>query len=118
MTNDSTPLREGPVRAAVQALSDAVSEELGRILASARDYQRQLRQAIADSCLLSRKEAALHLNASAGQVDRWVKSGALEVVTLDRRPRFRLAELNRFVSVHAGKKRRRANRRSPEPGTG
>ena len=50
--------------------------------------------------LLSRK----HLDASTAQVDRWVNSGALEVATLDRRPRFRLAELNRFASVHSERK--------------
>ena len=104
------PLRTGPFDAATQVLADVIAEEMGRILASARDYERQLRQTIAESCLLSRDEAALHLDASVSQVDRWADSGALEVVTLDRRPRFALAELNRFVTFHSGRKKRRAKR--------
>jgi hypothetical protein len=99
-----------PLDAAVRLLGDAVAEELGRIFEMARNYEHQLQQTIAESCLLSRDEAALHLNASVSQVDRWADSGELEVVTLDRRPRFALAELNRFVVLHAGTKKRRAKR--------
>ena len=115
MSRVEIPLKEGLLHGAIETLGNAVAQELGEILASARSYERQIQQALADSRLLSRSEAASHLNASVSQVDRWVNSGLLEVVTLDRRPRFQLAELNRFVSIHSGRKNRRTIRPRNDP---
>lgn len=90
----------GPIQDSLQALAEAIEGELGRILQRARAHELQLQRTLAEATLLSRKQAALLLNCSMGKLDRLSLSGAIEVTYIDRRPRFRLVELNRFIAAH------------------
>jgi len=88
------------IQDSLQALAEAIEGELGRILQRARAHELQLQRTLADTTLLSRKQAALLLNCSMGKLDRLAAAGAIEVTYIDRRPRFRLVELNRFIAAH------------------
>jgi excisionase family DNA binding protein len=53
------------------------------------------------SSLLGRREAASRLACSLATLDRLVRSGALKVVYLDRRPRFRSDDLEALVRARS-----------------
>ena len=90
-----------PIHDRLQGLVQSIEEELGRVLQRAHDHELQMQRALADATLLGRKQAALLLNCSMGKLDRLASSGNIEVTYIDRRPRFRLVELNRFIATHS-----------------
>jgi len=67
----------------------------------AASYEIQFRKAIAEATLLTRENAAKMLACSLPELDRRVRDGELEVIHQDRRPRFRLTELQRSIEVHS-----------------
>ena len=103
-----------PIHDRLQALAQSMEEEFERILQRAHVHEVQLQRALAEATLLSRKQAALLLDCSMGKLDRLVSSGDIEVTYIDRRPRFRLVELNRFIAAHT----RSGMRRPRKPTSG
>jgi len=101
-----------PIHDRLQGLVQSIEEELGRVLQRAHDHEIQLQRSLADATLLGRKQAALLLDCSMGKLDRLASSGDIEVTYIDRRPRFRLVELNRFIAANTASGMRRSKKRT------
>jgi len=104
----------GPIHDSLQALIAAMEQEFAHILERARDHELRLQKAFADATLLSREQAARLLGCSVTQLDRLVTDGKLEVTYFDRRPRFPLVELQRFIAARTGKQPK-SRRRCRQP---
>ncbi len=78
-----------------------VEREVEALEAYVGEARRHLEDRIARLTLLSREEAARILGASVAQLDRWAASGQLARVQLDRRPRYRLGDIESFVEARA-----------------
>ena len=87
----------------LQALVSALEREIARILGDARDREVQFQETLAKSTLLTREEAARMLRCSTTKLDYLAAAGKLTVTVFDRRPRFQLSELQRFINAHTGK---------------
>ena len=86
---------------ALQDLLGAIKDEIEQICKRARDLERQAKQSFAEEMLLTKKEATRTMRMSASSLDRRIKCGEIEVIYFDRRPRFRLKEIARFIDAHA-----------------
>jgi hypothetical protein len=76
------------------------------------DVKVQIRESISNLTLVSKEEAASILGLSVAGVGRKMQSGALQVVYIDARPRFKLSELARFIDAHEKQEPRRRKRKA------
>jgi excisionase family DNA binding protein len=65
-----------------------------------------MRESLENITLLTREEAAQRLRMSSSQLDLLVKQGAISAIKFDRRPRFKLQEISRFLEAHTPRSRR------------
>lgn len=75
------------------------------------DVKEQVRESVAKMTLVSKVEAAKILGLSVAGVGRKMQAGALKVVYIDSRPRFKLTELARFIDAHEKLEPRRRKRK-------
>jgi hypothetical protein len=88
------------IQESLDALIDAYKRQFDEILLQVSDHQRSIREALERATLLTREEAAERLCMSLSNLDSLVKKGAITVVYCDRRPRFHLTEIVRFIEAH------------------
>jgi len=81
------------VRSASDVLISVLRTELEAALSRLRDAEHVAAEEIEGCRLLTKAQAAALLGCSRRQLDRWIVVGALPVVWLDRRPRFRPHDL-------------------------
>jgi hypothetical protein len=94
------------IQECADALLDAFRTQLEMILFRARDYERSIKESLESVTLLTREEAAQRLRMSSSQLDLLVKQGAIAATKFDRRPRFQLVEIARFLEAHTPRSRR------------
>jgi excisionase family DNA binding protein len=94
------------IKVCADALLDAFRCELEMILSRARGYERSIKESLESVTLLTREEAAQRLRMSSSQLDLLVKQGAIAATKFDRRPRFKLQEIARFLEAHTPRSRR------------
>lgn len=76
-----------------------VEKEIADLYRHVKQVRAAFDQAVAQATLRSREQTAEILQASSAQVHRWTASRQLRVVELDRRPRYRLQDIEDFVAA-------------------
>ena len=100
----SSPISEIPAPAASPRLSlsarvQLIESEIEELYQHIKKVRLEFDQAVSVATLRSREQAAEILNASPAQVGRWTASRELAVVELDRRPRYRLQDIESFAAA-------------------
>jgi excisionase family DNA binding protein len=98
------------IQQCADALLDAFRRELEMILLRARDHERSIQESLENVTLLTREEAAQRLRMSSSHLDLLVKQGAISAIKYDRRPRFKLKEICRFLEAHTPRSPRERTR--------
>ncbi len=98
------------IKECADALLDAFRRQLEAILLRARDHERSMKESLENVTLLTREEAAQRLRMSSSQLDLLVKQGAISAIKFDRRPRFKLQEICRFLEAHTPRSSRARSR--------
>ena len=107
-----SPLRQSQdgtsrsVQECLDALADAFKRQLDEILLRAHDHEHSLKKALDSVTLLTRGHTAKRLSTSLSALDRMVKNGEIAVTYIDRRPRFHISEITRFIEAHTHPSRR------------
>jgi hypothetical protein len=84
----------------------ALKRQLDEAFQRVHDYEQKLKEALDSVTLLSRDHTAKRLSKSKSALDQMVKKGEIAVTYIDRRPRFHLPEIARFIEAHTHKSRR------------
>jgi hypothetical protein len=108
------PAQQGPqasrLTEALAATLDAFREDLDHVLSEATEYARRVGRALDGVTLLTKAEAAKRMTISIANLDRKVASGEIEATYLDRRIRFKLTEVLRFIDLRTGPSNRKRRR--------
>jgi len=75
-----------------------LEEEIAALYQHVKQLRLKFDLEMVAATLRSVDHACIILDASKAQVARWTRSGKLRVVDLDRRPRYRLADLQAFAA--------------------
>jgi hypothetical protein len=95
--HDQAPVEATPLVRSLVEQAREIEVELAKFLERIQQAGLEFEKAVAAATLVSRERAAAVLDASTDQVGRWSSRGELTVVDLDRRPRYRLRDLEGFA---------------------
>jgi len=87
-----------PLQRLAVSIAAAISEELTDIEKLILQAQETAAEEFKKTRLLSRDQAAEHLNLSLSQLDRLTKAGRIPTAYIDSRPRYPMGALQEFIA--------------------